>query len=264
MKYRIDTNDLRGNRPLLGLILVGVGVLALFGTLGIALFDNVLGTLLFGGLAYYLYREGTRTGRAGLRLAAIPLAGLALAALLPGSVGGALFLALVGLAFAYVWRADRSRWWAIIPAGAFASLAAVAGLGGMLGRADGFVFLGGLAATFYALTRLRVAPQSWAIWPAAGLAVVALLSLMGSGGWLVPLLLIGGGVVVLARGGFVKGDGPRDAQETARPEQPLARTEAVTGVPAAPQATTAQPNTPPAPATTDPTARPDGPAEPQG
>ena len=178
MEDRFDFDDLKGNKLLPGLILVGVGVLALVGNFGLNLFGNVLGALLFGGLAYYLYSEGRRTGRAAMRFAALPVAGLALAALLPGRTGGALFLALIGLAFAVVWRADRRRWWAIIPAGTMASLAAVAGLGDLLGRADGFVFLGGLALTFYALTRLPVQPQAWAIWPAGGLGVLALMSLI--------------------------------------------------------------------------------------
>lgn len=263
MKYRMNFDEPRGNRLVLGLILVGIGVLALFGSLGIALFNSVLGTLLFGGLAFYLYREGTRTGRSGMRLAALPLAGLALAALLPGSAGGALFLALIGLAFAYVWRMDRSRWWAIIPAGTFASLAAVAGLGGMLGRADGFVFLGGLAATFYALTRLRVSPQSWAIWPAGGLALVAVLSLMGSGGWLVPLLLIGGGLLMLARGGFVQRADRSEGVGAAGPEQPLVRTDEVTHMPTADRPAAPQAPAAPAPIQPAPTDS-EGPAEPQG
>src|SRR5690606_12718109 len=211
MEDRFDFDDLKGNKLLPGLILVGVGVLALVGNFGLNLFGNVLGALLFGGLAYYLYSEGRRTGRAAMRFAALPVAGLALAALLPGRTGGALFLALIGLAFAVVWRADRRRWWAIIPAGTMASLAAVAGLGDLLGRADGFVFLGGLALTFYALTRLPVQPQAWAIWPAGGLGVLALMSLMDGGGWLLPILLIGGGAVLLRAASRYGGPGPGGA-----------------------------------------------------
>lgn len=245
MEDRFDFDDLKGNKLLPGLILVGVGVLALVGNFGLNLFGNVLGALLFGGLAYYLYSEGRRTGRAAMRFAALPVAGLALAALLPGRTGGALFLALIGLAFAVVWRADRRRWWAIIPAGTMASLAAVAGLGDLLGRADGFVFLGGLALTFYALTRLPVQPQAWAIWPAGGLGVLALMSLMDGGGWLLPILLIGGGAVLLTRGGF----GRRPATAAPAPvvptapgsqDQQIVRAEGagVSDVPAAPAAPT--------------------------
>ncbi len=203
MNDRFNIDNLGGNKLVPGLILVAVGVFALLGNFGFNLFGNLIGALLFGGAAYFLYREGRRTNNFGMRLAALPLAGLALAALLPGSVGGALFLALIGLAFAFVWRTDQERWWAVIPAGTFASLAAVAGLGDMLGRASGFVFLGGLALTFYALMRLKVNPQPWAVWPAGALAVLALLSLMGGAGWLLPVLLIGGGAVLLMRGGAI-------------------------------------------------------------
>lgn len=188
-----------------GLLLIVLGLLALFGNLGLNLFGNLLSALIFGGLAYYVYQHGVRTGRQGLRLLAIPLAGLAVVTLLPGPATGALFLAFIGLAFAVVWRTDKQRWWAVIPAGTFASLAATAALTRLPGSVTGFVFLGGLAATFYALTRLSVQPQSWAIYPAAGLAAVAVLALVGGGGsWLFPLLLLAAGVVLLARSGVIE------------------------------------------------------------
>lgn len=201
------THDNSGNRNRLvpGLILIGLGLVALFGNLGVSIFGNIFGALIFGGLAYYVYRNGVRTGRQGMRLLAIPLAGLAIVSLLPGPATGALFLALIGLAFAVVWRTDAQRWWAVIPAGAFASLAATAGLSNLPGNVSGFVFLGGLAATFYALTRLNVKPQSWAIYPAGALAAVAVIALVGGGGsWLFPLLLVAAGVVLLARSGVIQ------------------------------------------------------------
>lgn len=204
-----------------GLLLVGLGVLVLLTNLGMSLVGNLLTAAIFGGLAYYVHSHGTRTGSQGLRLLAIPLAGLALVTLLPGRGTGSLFLALLGLAFVVVWRNNPKNWWAIIPAGAFASLAATAALSGLPGNLGGFVFLAGLAATFYALTRLNLEPQRWAIYPAGALAAVALLALFdGGGSWLLPLLLVGVGLVLLARSGAIEASWltdllPRRAAETA-------------------------------------------------
>lgn len=220
MKREFDLNSLSSGRLLPGLILIGVGLLVLVSQLGGGFTGNVIGALMFGALAYYLYSEGRRRRRMTLRLLALPAAGLALAALLPGSFGGALFLALIGLAFAFVWRSDQTRWWAIIPAGTFASLAATASLGPLSGRLAGFVFLLGLGATFYVLTRLRVDPQGWAIYPAGALGLLAVISLMGGGGgWLLPLVLVAAGVLLLARGGLSSGPPAAAEQAPAEPRQ---------------------------------------------
>lgn len=203
------TNGGRGQlngKYLPGVVLILVGVIFLaggggvFGWLGRFIWAGVL-----AGLAYWAYLEGGRTDRRFLQLAAIPLAALALASLLPGVGGGALFLAAIGLAFAVVWRRDPSQWWAILPAGTLGTLALVAALGPVGGRIGGPVFLIGLAATFFALTRLKMDPQPWAIYPAAALAVLGLVSFGGGGSWVVPVLLIGAGVVLLYRNGALKG-----------------------------------------------------------
>lgn len=214
-----------GNRMLPGLLLIGLGLLVLFTNLGLSIVGNLLTAGIFAGLAYFVYQNGVRTGREGMKLLAIPLAGLALVTLLPGRASGALFLAFIGLAFAVVWRTDQKRWWAVIPAGAFASLAATAGLSGISGNLGGFVFLGGLAATFYALTRLRVEPQAWAIYPAGALGAVAALALFGGGGsWLFPIILLVAGVVLLARSGAVEIPGLTDllqrTKSAPRPAEP--------------------------------------------
>ena len=217
-----------GNRMLPGLLLIGLGLLVLFTNLGLSIVGNILTAVIFAGLAYFVYQNGVRTGRQGMKLLAIPLAGLALVTLLPGPATGALFLAFIGLAFAVVWRTDQTRWWAVIPAGGFASLAATAGLSGLPGNVGGFVFLGGLAATFYALTRLRIEPQKWAIYPAGALGAVAALALFeGGGSWLFPVILLVAGVVLLARSGAVEIPGlsdllqrTRSAPRQAEPETP--------------------------------------------
>src|SRR5690606_5292983 len=67
----------------------------------------------------------------------------------------------------------------------------------------------GLAATFFALTRLEVNPQPWAVWPAGALAVISLMSFTSSGGWVVPVVLIGVGGWMLVRSGAIDLPGAR-------------------------------------------------------
>lgn len=133
------------------------------------------------------------------------LVGLAAAVLL-GSSGGALFLALLGLAFAVVYAVDRRRWWAIIPAGSLATLALMAWVEVRWpGSEAAWVFFAGLAVTFAAL--LAQPPerrQRWAVYPAAGLALMAVLTALTSrtGPIVVGALAVLAGAVLLARGGL--------------------------------------------------------------
>src|SRR5690606_23063845 len=175
------------NRSMIpAVILIGLGVIGLLAGIGIFRFlGGFVWAAAFGALAYYAYTEGTKRGNNTWRLAAFPLAGLAIAVITPASFGGGAFLAALGLAFALVWHDDKRRWWAMIPAGTFASLAAVSFFEPIIGGSAGWLFLAGLAATFYALTRFDVEPQPWAIYPAIALGVIALLSFTTSGSWIV-------------------------------------------------------------------------------
>lgn len=182
-------------------VLIGLGAFGLLAGTGVLkVLGGLIGGALLGAIAYLAYTEGRRTGNTVWRVAAYPLAGLAIATIVPGSMGGGAFLAGLGLAFALVWREDQTRWWALIPAGALASLAAVAFFQGAVGWSLGWLFLLGLAATFYLLTRLEVEPQPWAIYPAAALAVVSVLSFTTAGGWVVPLAMIAIGGWLLYKG----------------------------------------------------------------
>jgi hypothetical protein len=141
------------------------------------------------------------------------LIGLA-AAVLMGNAGGALFLALLGLAFAVVYSTDRRRWWAILPAGALATLALVAWLGTVRPAYDaGWVFFLGLAATFAALLLQQGDQrQRWAAVPALALALLALLTLFTSqaGPTVIALALIAlGAVLVLRDRPLGRGGAPR-------------------------------------------------------
>lgn len=232
MSYKGFGFDTKNGKTLPALILIGIGVLGLVAGVGLFRFlGGFIWAAVFGALAYYAYTEGSRRGNDLWRIAAFPLAGLAIAAIMPGSYGGGAFLAAVGLAFALVWRNDRRRWWAMIPAGTFASLAAVSFFEPVLGGAAGWLFLAGLAATFYALTRFEVEPQPWAIYPAVVLGIVAVLSFATSGSWVVPLLFIGAGLFLLVRSGVIT----LPAKATAdRPAGPAEQGEFLTTVPAAP------------------------------
>lgn len=216
----MDGNGRRDNR-LPAYVLIGIGVVALLAGTGILrVLGGLIGGLLLGALAYFAYVEGRRTGNTVWRVAAYPLAGLALATIIPGSLGGGAFLAGLGLAFALVWRENPHRWWALIPAGTLASLAAVAFFQGAVGWNFGWLFLGGMAATFYALTRLEVEPQPWGIYPAAALAVLAVLSFTTFGGWIVPTALVLAGAWLLFK------DNLRGS--TAVPAAPVAPSASVT------------------------------------
>jgi hypothetical protein len=109
---------------------------------------------------------------------------------------GGIFLGLIGVAFLMIYLTRRENWWAVIPAGALFTLAAVATISPYYaGPATGAIFFFGIAATFlalYVLPDLRHR-QPWAIWPAiacAGLGLVTLLSEVSAGAWLWPLILI--------------------------------------------------------------------------
>jgi hypothetical protein len=204
MSYKGLRSDGNNRSMVPALILIGLGVVGILSGTGLFRF---LGGFIWAGVlgvaAYYAFMEGKKRNNTLLRLAAFPLAGLAIASITSASFGGAAFLAALGLAFALVWHDDKRRWWAMIPAGTFASLAAVTFFEPIVGGSAGWLFLAGLAATFYALTRFEVEPQPWAIYPAIALGVVALLSFTTSGGWVVPLLLIAAGVYLLMRAGVI-------------------------------------------------------------
>ena len=195
--------DIRDRRTQLGVALVALGLLALFGNLGVfAGLGRLVGLLLFGAagvIVLRLYRD--EPGRLWTLPAGFALLGLAVASLeLPWS-GGA-FLGSIGLGFLAIWLTDHERWWALIPAGVLLTLGVVATYDEWLGRGGDFggtLFFLGLAATFAALYLLPRVNQSWAIWPALGLGVIALLTMSFQGGWVVPILLIAVGAWLLTR-----------------------------------------------------------------
>jgi hypothetical protein len=263
MSFRFDLDRIDRRQLVPGLILIGIGILGLFGAFGwMRGMGGLVGAVLFGAGAYFAYLQGRHTRQLLWTAAAFPLGGLAIASIAPEPLAGFAFLGSIGAAFALAWRDDARRWWAVIPAGVLFSLAATALVDGTTrsAGAGGSVFLFGLAATFFVLTRLSVSPQPWAIFPAGVLAVLAVVTLTTSGGWLVPAVLIAAGAWMLFRPNAARGAAPRPdaaggpiATVPAAPAQPAA--------PAAPLRPSAAPVAPLQPA--DPAApQPRDPAAP--
>src|SRR5690606_28691256 len=119
-------------------------------------------------------------------------------------LAGAGILTFIALAFWLVYRHSRgSKHWTLVPFGVLATVAAVAAVDELIpGWDSGVVFLLGMTATFTALYLLpkEHGGARWALWPALVWAFITLTANDPSGGltrWIAPLVLIGGGVVLL-------------------------------------------------------------------
>jgi hypothetical protein len=175
-------------------------VLALLGSLGVSsALSTFFGVTLFVALGLVALTVARRTGNDWVMAAAFPAFGLALAVLWSGDWGGAAFLASLGAGFLSLYVARRERWWALIPAGTLLTLALVAASGDDGGVTSGTLFFLGLAVTFLVLWRLPDHPQRWAVFPAAGLAAMALIVTTTAGGWVLPVLLIAAGAYLILR-----------------------------------------------------------------
>lgn len=104
---------------------------------------------------------------------------------------GAGIMLLLALPFFAVYILSKKSWWALIPAGILTSTAVMVALqvfdsdkqNTKTGLYIGLLFLG-LAATFGVLwLRRKTQPTQWAIFPAAGLFVLAILAFIIGNGW---------------------------------------------------------------------------------
>lgn len=163
-------------------------------TLVILLADRVagefIGSLVMFGIAlpffavYLVNRKHWWALIPGFILGGIGLVVL-LTAVTRGEVVGALVLFSIALPFFIIYLRFREHWWARIPAGILASVAVVALLSAFdLPQAietrlmGGLLFLG-MAATFgWLWLQHDHAPTDWARYPAAGLGIAALLTLV--------------------------------------------------------------------------------------
>jgi len=119
--------------------------------------------------------------------------------------GAPIFLGSIGLAFLIIFLLNRSRWWAIIPAGSIFSVAATA-LVASISPADsglqaGGVLFIGLGLTFLSLLLLRSpATKRWPYFPGGILLVMGVALFLGSTEWMKwiwPVTLLLGGLVVI-------------------------------------------------------------------
>lgn len=191
-----------GSGSTFGLVLIGLGALLLLSNLGIIDgLGGIVGLAILGGIGAWLLNQ-YHTGRRYLWLLITGYTMLgAAAATVTGAYAGAWFLGITGLGFLSAWRENSQRWWAIIPAGTLLTLAAVVVADQSARWLDGgIVFFAGLAVTFLTLYALPRQAQSWAVFPAAASAGIALLIWGSSGSWLLPIILIGAGLYLM-RGG---------------------------------------------------------------
>jgi len=200
---------------LVGLLLIIGGILFLLQSIGIL----PEGTMLFwmlafatsGGIFLYVFAANRENWWALIPAAA--LFGVAVAigagALLPAGDdpwAGALFMAVLSLGFWGIWLSKRDAWWAIIPAGAILSVAAmIAAVGLFPGElAPLSVLLLGLGLTF-GLLLLVPTKEGRMRWPAVPALVLVLLGafstlfLSPSLQFLGPVLLVVGGIMLIVR-----------------------------------------------------------------
>ncbi len=193
-------------RVLLGVLLVIVGIAALFDSLNIISFGGLLWGVLFvlGGVAFIVYLLQNRDAWWAI-IPGVVLVGLGFIILMSvifpnfsDGIGGFIFFIGISIAFLIVYLMNNKLWWAIIPAGVTASLALTVLVDQFTRFDGGGVFLLGIALTFALLTILpgMQGNRQWPLIPAGILFVVSLFALvddfnLSSLVWAVLLILIG-------------------------------------------------------------------------
>lgn len=189
--------DMQRN-TVIGILLIVLGALALLSETGwLSGIDTVVAAVLFAAAGILFVRVYARRGQVWAMPAAFLFFGLAAAALVDGALSGAYFLGLLGAGFLLLYAVEREHWWALIPGGALVSLGVVAGIDELVPGWDaGPVLFLGLALTFVAVWATG---RNWALWPAIGLAAIAVFALSTMSAWVLPVILIAAGVYLLLR-----------------------------------------------------------------
>ena len=199
----------------IGVVLLIVGGLSLLANLGIVGdSSDVVGSLFLGAVGAGFVSVYLRQSKhLWSLLVGFAFMGAA-AATLTGALAGSYFLGFIGAGFALTYIRHPKHWWAVIPAGVLFTLSLVAGVTELLPALDpGFLFFAGISATFGYLYTLPQGGKRWAIYPALATLILAVLSSSFTGGWLLPLLLIGGGVYILRQ----KTSTPKNTPEKGAP-----------------------------------------------
>ena len=199
-----------------GIILIGVGVLALLQSLDVLTLGwSWIASPLFlvGGAAFiYLYLSDREKEHWWAIIPGLTLFGLGTLMILgalpwdfAGELGGALFMGSISAAFWIIYFRNREHWWAIIPGGSLGTLAALILVADLLPEMAGAgVFFLGMGATFgllYVMTRTQ-GNMSWALIPGGIMGVMGAIFMISSFSllqWLWPLALIGAGLFVVYR-----------------------------------------------------------------
>jgi hypothetical protein len=206
---------------LIGLVLVVVGGLALLGNFGLlGGLPTIFFSVAMGGAGIYFIRYHLANRKHfWASIVGFTLIGLAFAAI-GGDLAGFYFLGLLGAGFIMTYLQNHKQWWAVIPGGVLLTLASIVAVEEIFPRWDeGTLFFAGLAATFGYL--FAYAGQRWAIYPAAALLAVGVLSLSFTGGWVFPALLIAAGFYALNRRKKEVSSGKPTPIVTATPAGPL-------------------------------------------
>ncbi|MBE0686492.1 MAG: hypothetical protein IH585_10875 [Anaerolineaceae bacterium] len=198
-------------RILLGALLVILGIAAFLDSLNVIPFSGLLWGVLFalGGAAFIVYLLQNRKAWWAI-IPGVVLIGLGFLILVSSifpkfqdEIGGSIFFISISLAFLIVYLMNKKFWWAIIPAGVMASLAATIVVDGLTRFDGGGVLLLGIALTFAMLTVLPglEGNRQWPLIPAGILFIVGLLAFfqdfnVSSLVWAVLLIAIGVFLVV--------------------------------------------------------------------
>lgn len=195
----------------LGVLVLTAGVLMLLEVADVEAPPLLQTVVLLGGAAVFGYVFFASRDDWWAALPSAALAGAAIVTVMDmspavgGRWAGAAMLGALGLGFWAAYLRDIRHWWAIIPGGVLATMAATIALTGAVeGPTTGAVFLLGAAATFALVAVLPGgAGRRWWAWiPAAVLTVAAVAVLLSAAEW-VLLLNLAGPLAIMFAGAFL-------------------------------------------------------------
>jgi hypothetical protein len=201
------------SRLVWGVLLIVGGVLFLLENLGVLPWGGLFWALMLAlGSAFFLSIGIQDRSNWWAFIPGMTLLGVAgvvflgeVAPRLGDRFGGSLVLGGIGLGFLLVYLADRRQWWAMIPFGVMATLAAFTGLEALIPGFDspGIFFLGlGLTFALVAILPNEEGEMRWA-WIPAGILLLAGVIVTAFTGdllaYLWPVALIGVGLFLVAR-----------------------------------------------------------------